>query len=294
MVTGPSPRQTLAALTERLARAGCPDPAFDAAWLLRFVTGRDPRLDDAPLSKSEAARLEEMAERRAARVPLQYLAGRWPFLNMELAVGPGVLIPRADTEVVCEAAAAQVRGLAAPRVLDLCAGTGALGLGVRSLVPAARVTLLEKSPEAFEYLRRNCAEQTAARPGPAPVPVRGDVFTWQDTLPDDQLDLIVSNPPYLTGAEMDALQPEVTFEPAMALAAGTDGLDFYRHIAAAYRRPLRGGGWLVLEIGWRQDEAVRALLAAHGWTEIGGQQDYGGNARVVWAKKTQNRNNLWL
>ena len=291
MVTGLSPRQALAELTARLAKAGCPDPAFDAAWLLRLVTGRDPRLDDTPLSEEEAARLGSLARQRAARVPLQYLAGRWPFLDLELAVGPGVLIPRADTEVVCEAAADRVRERPAPRVLDLCAGTGALGLGVRSLVPAARVTLLEKSPEAFAYLRRNCAEQ-AARPGPAPVPVQGDVFTWQDSLPDRQLDLIVSNPPYLTGAEMAALQPEVAFEPAMALAAGADGLDFYRHIAAAYRRPLRAGGWLVLEIGWRQDEAVRALLTAAGWADVGGQPDFGGNPRVVWAKKPADENNL--
>ena len=287
MVTAGLPlRLARAQLTGRLRDAGCPDPSFDAAWLLRYVTGRDPRLDDTPLSESEAARLEDLARQRAGRIPLQYLAGRWPFLDMELAVGPGVLIPRADTEVVCEAAAARVRDLPAPRVLDLCAGTGALGLGVRSLVPAAHVTLLEKSSEAFAYLQRNCTEQAAARPGPAPVPVQGDIFTWQDTLPAGQLDLIVSNPPYLTGEEMDALQPEVTFEPAMALAAGTDGLDFYRHIAAAYREPLRPGGWLVLEIGWQQEQAVRGLLAAQGWTNIGSGQDYGGNPRAVWAEKS--------
>lgn len=287
MVTAGLPlRLARAQLTGRLRDAGCPDPSFDAAWLLRYVTGRDPRLDDTPLSESEAARLEDLARQRAERIPLQYLAGRWPFLDMELAVGPGVLIPRADTEVVCEAAAARVRDLPAPRVLDLCAGTGALGLGVRSLVPAAHVTLLEKSPEAFAYLQRNCTEQAAAGTGPAPVPVQGDIFTWQDTLSAGQLDLIVSNPPYLTGEEMDALQPEVTFEPAMALAAGADGLDFYRHIAATYRAPLRPGGWLVLEIGWQQEQAVRALLAAQGWTNIGSGQDYGGNPRVVWAEKS--------
>lgn len=286
MVTAGLPlRLARARLTGRLRDAGCPDPSFDAAWLLRYVTGRDPRLDDTPLSEDEATKLEDLARQRAERVPLQYLAGRWPFLDMELAVGPGVLIPRADTEVVCEAAAARVRDLPAPRVLDLCAGTGALGLGVRSLVPAARVTLLEKSPEAFAYLCRNCTEQATAHPGPAPVPVQGDIFTWQDTLPAGQLDLIVSNPPYLTGEEMDALQPEVTFEPAMALAAGADGLDFYRHIATAYRAPLCPGGWLVLEIGWQQEQAVRGLLAAQGWTSIGSGQDYGGNPRVVWAQK---------
>lgn len=276
-----------AAVAARLRAAGCPDPAFDAVWLCRAVTGRDPRLEDAPLTEAQAARLTEWTEKRAGRWPLQYLAGRWPFLDMELAVGPGVLIPRADSEVVCQAAADRLRGLPAPRVLDLCAGTGALGLGVRSLVPAARVTLLEKSPEALGYLRRNCADQAAARPGPAPEPVEGDVFTWQDARPEGEWDLILSNPPYLTGAEMAALQPEVAFEPAMALEAGEDGLRFYRHIAAAYRRPLRPGGWLVLEIGWQQGQAVQALLAAAGWASVGLGRDYGGNPRVVWARRPE-------
>ena len=131
MVTaGLTPRQALAAVRARLTAAGCPDADFDARELFRLAAGRDPRLSDRPLAEEEAARLEAATARREGREPLQYICGRWPFLDFELAVGPGVLCPRADTEVVAEAAAALLEGVAAPRVLDLCAGSGCLGLGV--------------------------------------------------------------------------------------------------------------------------------------------------------------------
>ena len=113
----------------------------------------------------------------------------------------------------------------------------------------------------------------------------GDLFTYWQSLPAGQLDLIVSNPPYLTAREMAALQPETAREPAMALAAGEDGLDFYRAIAARYQTALRPGGALALEIGWRQREAVTALLAAAGWADIACRADYGGHDRCVTARR---------
>ena len=115
--------------------------------------------------------------------------------------------------------------------------------------------------------------------------MRGDLFTYWQTLPEGQLDLIVSNPPYLTSAEMGALQPEVAQEPAMALEAGEDGLVFYCAIAEHYQKALRPGGALALEIGWQQREAVTALLAANGWTDIACRKDFGGNDRCVMARK---------
>ena len=126
-----------------------------------------------------------------------------------------------------------------------------------------------------------------ALPGAAPAvqAVQGDLFTYWQSLPEGQLDLIVSNPPYLTAEEMQHLQPEVAQEPAMALEAGDDGLVFYRALAQHYRQALRPGGALVLEIGWQQREAVTALLAANGWTEIVCRKDFGGNDRCVMARK---------
>ena len=153
MVTaGMTPRDAVRQLEARLTAAGCPDADYDAAELFRLVTGRDVRLADAPLTEAQAARLEALCLRREAREPLQYLCGRWSFLDFELIVGPGVLCPRADTEVVAEAAAQTLAGVKAPSVLDLCAGTGCLGLGVKRFCPDAQVTCVEKSPEAFRYL----------------------------------------------------------------------------------------------------------------------------------------------
>lgn len=280
---GMQPREALREVEACLTAAGCPDADFDAGELFRLVTGQDARLADRPLTAEQAAKLEALTARRATREPLQYLCGSWPFLDFELAVGPGVLCPRADTEVVAEAAAQMLAGVQAPKVLDLCAGTGCLGLGVKRFCPEADVTCVEKSPEAFRYLKKNAA--SALKQGTARA-VEGDLFTYWQGLPEGELDLIVSNPPYLTAAEMQQLQPEVAREPAMALEAGEDGLVFYRALAEHYQNALRPGGALALEIGWQQREAVTALLAANGWVDIACRKDYGGNDRCILARRS--------
>lgn len=315
MVTGGlTPRAAVALVQQRLAAAGCPDADFDARELFRLATGRDPRLSERVLTEEQAARLETLCQRRESREPLQYLCGRWPFLDFELAVGPGVLCPRADTEVVAEAAAQTLAGCAAPKVLDLCAGTGCLGLGIKRLCPTASVTCVEKSPEALHYLVCNVRTALRSLPQgstedvleedeptlgsgllgiaalpPAAQAVEGDLFEYWRGLPEGGLDLIVSNPPYLTASEMEDLQPEVAKEPAMALAAGEDGLDFYRALARHYQTPLRPGGTLALEIGWQQRETVCALLQAEGWTQIRCIQDLGGNDRCILAQRPEER-----
>ncbi len=266
-------------LCAKLTAAGVPDARFDAAELYRLATGRDPRLDDGP-SAAEAARLSALAERRAAREPLQYILGEWDFMDFTLKVGPGVLCPRADSEIVCESALALLQGRERPVVYDLCAGTGCLGLGIARHSPGALVTCVEKSPEAWHYLTANTA-QTGVRT------VQADVFTYYKTLPAEGADLIISNPPYLTGAEMRALMPETAQEPAMALDGGADGLDFYRLLTEKYRDAVRPGGWLVLEIGYAQGPAVLALGAVCGWVNTSCRKDYGGNDRAVLLQKPE-------
>lgn len=266
-------------LCAKLTAAGVPDARFDAAELYRFATGRDPRLDDGP-SAAETARLSALAERRAAREPLQYILGEWDFMDFTLKVGPGVLCPRADSEIVCESALALLQGRERPVVYDLCAGTGCLGLGIMRHSPGALVTCVEKSPEAWHYLTANTA-QTGVRT------VQADVFTYYKTLPAEGADLIISNPPYLTGAEMRALMPETAQEPAMALDGGADGLDFYRLLTEKYRDAVRPGGWLVLEIGYAQGPAVLALGTACGWVNGSCRKDYGGNDRAVLLQKPE-------
>ena len=283
VIAGLTPREAVRAVEARLSAAGCPDADCDARELFRVAAGRDARLSDRVLTTEEAEKLEALCTRREQREPLQYLCGIWSFLDFDLAVGPGVLCPRADTEVVAEAAAQMLAGVQAPKVLDLCAGTGCLGLGVKRFCPEADVTCVEKSPEAFRYLKKNAV--SALKQGTARA-VEGDLFHYWQGLPEGKLDLIVSNPPYLTAAEMQQLQPEVAREPAMALEAGEDGLVFYRALAEHYQNALRPGGALALEIGWQQREAVTALLAANGWVDITCRKDYGGNDRCILARRS--------
>ena len=270
MLVEMDPRMAAGMVAGMLQASGCPDPDFDAVKLTRLVTGQDPRLSETPLTEEQAARLARLAALRFERRPLQYIEGKWGFLDFEVQVGEGVLIPRQDSEAICLKAIDLLKGQAAPAVLDLCAGSGCLGLAVKSRCPAARVTAVEKSAEALPWLQKNAAE---ALPGfdaahPALNVQQGDVFQWNKGQAEGQFDLILANPPYLTAEEMRTLQPEVEFEPAMALDGGEDGLDFYRHIAKAYRPLTKPGGWLVMEFGWQQWEPVKALLEAAGWQDV--------------------------
>ena len=270
MLVEMDPRMAAGMVAGMLQASGCPDPDFDAVELTRLVTGQDPRLSETPLTEEQAARLARLAALRFERRPLQYIEGKWGFLDFEVQVGEGVLIPRQDSEAICLKAIDLLKGQAAPAVLDLCAGSGCLGLAVKSRCPAARVTAVEKSAEALPWLQKNAAE---ALPGfdaahPALNVQQGDVFQWNKGQAEGQFDLILANPPYLTAEEMRTLQPEVEFEPAMALDGGEDVLDFYRHIAKAYRPLTKPGGWLVMEFGWQQWEPVKALLEAAGWQDV--------------------------
>lgn len=282
-------RQAFDEARKRLEAAGVEDAAFDAAALVATQAGEGWRWQDPELDETALARLEALTARRAAREPLQYILGRWPFLDFELQVGPGVLCPRADTELLAEEGAKRLAGKSSPAVLDLCAGSGCVGLGVKRLCPAARVTCLEKSPEAFQYLERNAA---SALPGfdaarPAVTCVRGDVFEYQRQLAPESLDLILSNPPYVTDGEMERLAPEVRREPAMALRADHEGLAFYEHIAPAYLPALRPGGWLAVEIGWQQGAAVQAIFRAAGYETVACIPDLEGRDRVVAGQKPE-------
>ncbi len=272
----------LAPLERRLAAAGVEDARFDAAQLFTLVTGKNAFTQGgAPLSPAEAARLDALVERRCRREPLQYICGEWDFLDLTLTVGPGVLIPRADTELAAETAIAAARAAgSAPEVLDLCAGTGCIALAVARHAPGARVRAVELYPRAF-----SCLEQNNARYGGAVLAVRADVFSYQARCAPESLDVIVANPPYIAPAEMDALAPELRFEPREALCAEGDGLSFYRHIAPAYRPALKKGGALILEIGSAQGPAVADILCAAGYADVRVLPDLAGLPRCVSARK---------
>ena len=261
--------------------AGVPDARFDAAQLYTFVTGRDHRLDDGPTAE-EASRLQVLAERRAGREPLQYLLGEWDFLDFTLKVGRGVLCPRADSEVVCETAIELLKDSEAPVVYDLCAGHLGTGHSAgNAQTQAAGTGAQVGANDAWPYLTAN----VAALGGKATQAERGDVMNYYTQIEPESADLIISNPPYLTAREMQNLMPETAREPAMALDGGADGLDFYRVLVRQYYDAVRPGGWLVLEIGYAQAEAVLDLGKAAGWQAGTCRKDAGGNDRVVFFRK---------
>ena len=242
-------RQLYLQAKQALAQAGVDSPGSDAMALLSHFFGLDrPGLalhgEETP-SQEKAAAFLQAVEERAARRPLQYILGAWDFMGLTLAVGEGVLCPREDTAVLVYALAGLLQDAPAPQGLDLCAGTGAVGLGLCSLLPQAQVTALELSPLALRYLEEN----TAAYPQYQVTPHRGDVLSPQTAarFPQHSLDFLASNPPYIAGEELPTLQPEVQREPPLALDGGADGLRFYRGhrpavaAQAQARRPLRRG-----------------------------------------------------
>ena len=270
-------RRTRAALEA----ANVPDAAFDAELLVRAAAGRDRRVEpEAPLAPEGAERLAALMQRRCAREPLQYLLGEWDFMDFTLKVGPGVLIPRADTECVCEAAVEAARSWRAPAVLDLCSGSGALAIGVARRVPDAAVTAVELSETACTYLAAN-----ALALAPRVRCVRADVFGYEARLAPGSVQVLVCNPPYVSEAEMETLAPELACEPREALCPGADSLRFYRHLATAYRRCLAPGGTLVAEIGAAQGAQVSLLLRAAGWSGVCVRPDAAGLPRCVCARQ---------
>ncbi len=262
--------------TARLQAAGCEDAAFDARCLLEDIGGmpRGQAPDDTPLSAEEQERLSLALNKRREGYPLQYLLGEWEFLTLTLSVGEGVLIPRPDTEVLCEEAARRLGK--APQVLDLCAGSGCVGLGVASLRPDAVVTVVELSDKALPYLRDNIARY----PSLQVTAVQGDVLSDAARFPDGY-DAILSNPPYIPTGDLAGLQREVHHEPTMALDGDVDGLRFYRVIADVWSRKLRSGGLCAVEVGIGQAPAVAALFTAAGLTDVQSVRDLAGVERVV-------------
>lgn len=267
---GGMPEQSLAAAiraaVERLAAAGVPDPLVDAELLAGHVRGlRRGEVQAAivrgdGLEEADAEKLDALVTRRAAREPLQHLTGVAPFRHLELAVGPGVFVPRPETETVAQFAIDALLADADPEPLgiDLCTGSGAIALAMATEVPHARIFAVELSPDAHAWAARNTADADNL------TLVRGDLADTLEEL-DGTAAVVISNPPYVPD---DAIprDPEVRLhDPAMALYGGPDGLDVVRVLSARAMRLLRPGGLLVIEHGELQGADIRALLAADAW-----------------------------
>ena len=249
-------------LTAILKAGGIPDAELEAQWILEDI----PDADDAL----------EIAQKRAEHQPLQYLLGAWEFYGLRMQVGEGVLIPRADTETLVEAALERLRQTPVPKIADLCTGSGCIAIALKAQRQDAVVCGVEKSEAALVYARKN-AEMLRLD-----VPVyEGDVLDAQTAARFSELDAIVSNPPYLTAEDMQQLQEEVRYEPEAALDGGADGLRFYREITRLWRHALKDGGLLCYEAGIGQAGDVSEILAENGFVSIETVCDLNGIERVI-------------
>ena len=254
------------AAAQRLADAGVPDPLVDAELLAGHVTNlRRGEVQAAivrgdGIDEAEAAALDAVVARRAAREPLQHITGTAPFRHLELAVGPGVFVPRPETETVVQYAIDALLNSAepAPIGVDLGTGSGAIALAMATEVPHARVFAAELSEDAHAWASRNVAGVENLT---LVLSDLGEAFPELD----GTVSVVISNPPYVPDAAVPR-DPEVRlFDPAMALYGGEDGLDIVRVLSARALRLLRPGGLLVIEHGELQGESIRDILAADGW-----------------------------
>ncbi|RZU32870.1 peptide chain release factor N(5)-glutamine methyltransferase [Blastococcus saxobsidens] len=271
----------------RLAEAGVESPRVDAELLLAHVLGvprtRLLTLDD--VADDAVARFGALVDQRADRVPLQHLTGRAPFRYLELAVGPGVFVPRPETEHLVTWALGQLAGIAEPVVVDLGSGSGAIALSIAHEHPGARVTAVERDPGALEWTRHNARARSAAGDTPVEVVV-GDMTDPQllRTL-DGTVDLVVSNPPYVPdGARVP--REVADHDPPLALWGGPDGLDVVRGLVVTAARLLRPGGGLGIEHADQQGASVPSVVRAHGgYARIEDHPDLAGRARFTTAHR---------
>ena len=259
---------------------------FTARQLVAAATDRTPAqlVADYPLMvfQRDISKTTELVERHLRGEPIAYILGQWDFYDMTLTVTPDVLIPRDDTMAVCDLAIKKALFLNQnPRILDLCAGSGCIGLAIARRVKDAKLTLADVSQAALRVARKNvsdlhlggrvsCVMADATKPA---APFLG------------KFDMIVSNPPYVTTAEMQTLDPSVrNYEPHLALWGGDDGLDFYRAIVQNFTPALRKGGYLALEFGMGQESDVCRILEDGGYTVVELRQDNSDITRAVLAR----------
>lgn len=264
--------------TARLREAGVASPDFDAAELLAFVTGSS-RLHLAEPTDEQKQRYDELIERRASREPLQHLTGTAAFRYRELAVGPGVFVPRPETEVMVGWILDRIADVKAPLVVDLCSGSGAIAGAVATERPDSTVHAVELSPEACLWARRNLA-------GTGAVLHEGDI---DGCLPefDGQVDAVISNPPYIPLTAWESVTAEVRdHDPALALWSGDDGLDEIKVVAATAGRLLKPGGWFACEHADVQGDSAPAVFTATGdFTEVRDQLDLAGRHRFTTGRR---------
>lgn len=262
---------------EQLQKAGITDAELDARLLLEFICHTDRNAlyahGDQEIEDEKMHDFLQLIEKRAVHIPLQHLTGEQNFMGLDFLVNEHVLIPRQDTEILVEEIMRDLHdGI---RILDMCTGSGCILLSLLHYSNDCSGVGVDVSEDALAVARQN-ADRLAEKQA---VFIQSDLFERVE----GSFDLIVSNPPYIRSQEIAGLMPEVReHEPHLALDGKDDGLHFYREIIKGAMPHLKRGGQLFFEIGYDQGEAVQALLAANGYTEIAVVKDYAGLDRVVY------------
>jgi len=260
--------------------AGGESPRRDAEILLEHVTGKARTFllafGETELTADQQAQLDALLARRKTGEPVAHLVGEREFWSLPLYVSAATLIPRPDTECLVEQALARLPAAPA-HILDLGTGTGAIALALASERPDCQVTAVDVMPDAVALAQRNLE-----RLGLKNVTVQQS--SWFAALADQQFETIVSNPPYIDEGDPHLGEGDVRFEPRSALVAADQGLADLSHIIIQSRQHLVSGGWLLLEHGWTQGEAVRALFQQAGYQQVETCRDYGGNERLTLGK----------
>ena len=269
--------------SELMKNCGTDDAEYDAMCIFQDVLGeKNPlfRPLEAVEERDEQL-IRIMTKRRCSGEPLQYILGEWEFYGYPFKVGKGVLIPRPDTETLIEQVLDICRSehLEAPQIADLCAGSGCIAVTLKKQLPNAEITAVELSDAAMDYLKQNVSLNSADI-----RIIKGDVLSPETAALFGDMDIIVSNPPYLTQEDMDTLQEEVTHEPSSALFGGGDGLDFYRRMTPLWKTTLKNNGWLCYEFGMGQHDDVKNILAGNGFKNITLRRDLGGIIRTAAAQ----------
>ena len=274
-------REAIAHAANTLEQSGVPDPRIDAEILLSHVTALN-RMNlllagATELTQEQEQRFSSLLLSRTKRQPLQYLLGVQYFYGLPFKVDARVLIPRQETEELCEWGLSFLKALPSPAALDLCTGSGAIAVTLKHVCPKAQVTACDLSPDALQL-----AHENALANGAEVRFLMGDLW---EPVRDMRFDLILSNPPYIPTVDCNTLQGEVMQEPRMALDGGEDGLDFYRRIAQEAAKHLNPGGMIAVELGIGEAEAVAQLFENAGLTDIEIRRDLYGVARMVGARR---------
>ena len=264
---------------KKLEAAGIEDNVFEAKQIVKHITGLSaPQIlanYNRSLTEFQENNLIALIHQREVRYPLQYIFGEWDFYGRSYYVGPGVLVPRADTETLIEVALDYLKTADNPAILDLCAGSGCIGITLAREKENSSVTLLEKHKEALSYAEKNITRNNAENV----KAVLGDVFSSDEA--DKKYDLIVSNPPYIPENEMKDISPETRYEPETALLAEDGGMEFYKAIINNYTNSLKSGGMLAFEVGIGESERVAELLKEADYKNIEIKKDLNNIERAV-------------